>query len=74
MRSVNRVVIPVNLNLDEWIPIGTFGYLADIYAKGNRRILVNRDSKKVICQYEVGDGSHVNLTDIPEYARSAPIS
>jgi len=67
-------VIPVNLNLSEWKSIGTFGYRADIYAKGNRRILVNRDSKRVICQYEVGDGSHVNLTDIPEYARSAPIS
>ena len=53
MTSENKGETP--LNLDEWIPIGTFGYRADIYAKGNQRVLVDRDFKEVICQYVVRD-------------------
>ena len=53
MTSENKGVAP--LNLDEWIHIGTFGFGADIYAKGNQRVLVDRDFKEVICQYVVGD-------------------
>ena len=58
--SENKGETPLNLNLDEWIPMGTFGYRADIYAKGNHRVLIDRDSKKVICRYEVGDGRQVD--------------
>jgi len=71
MTSENKGEIPVTLNLDEWTPMGTFGYRADIYARGNHRVLIDRDSKRVICQYEVGDGRQVDLTDIPECVRSA---
>ena len=52
MTSENKVVTP--LNLDDWTLKGTFGNDADIYAKGNHRVLIDRDSKRVICQYEVG--------------------
>jgi len=50
--GVNKGETP--LNLDEWTLVGTFGNGADIYAKGNHRVLIDRDSKRVICQYEVG--------------------
>jgi len=56
--SENNGVPP--LNLDEWTLKGTFGNGADIYAKGNYRVLIDRDSKKVICRYEVGDGREVD--------------
>ena len=60
MTSENKGETSVNLNLDDWTPVGTFGYRADIYARGNHRVLIDRDSKRVICQYEVGDGRQVD--------------
>ena len=58
IRRENKGETP--LNLDGWTLVGTFGYRTDIYAKGNQRVLVNRESKEVICQYKVGDGRQVD--------------
>jgi hypothetical protein len=37
--------------------MGTFGYSADIYAKGSRRVLVDKNSGEVICRYVLEKGS-----------------
>ena len=58
--SENKGEISVNPNLDDWTLVGTFGNGADIYAKGNHRVLIDRDSKKVFCRYEVGDSRQVD--------------
>jgi hypothetical protein len=36
--------------------MGTFGYSADIYAKGSRRVLVDKNSGEVICRYVLEKG------------------
>ena len=61
-------MIAISVGLKEWRSIGNFGYSVDIYAKGTHRILVDRDSKEVMCRYVVegcsGDG--VRRTKIDE--------
>ena len=37
-------------------PPGTAGYSADIYAKGSRRVLVDKNSGEVICRYVLEKG------------------
>ena len=54
-RSVN-LDTQVNLRLDKWVYMGTFGYSADIYAKGSRRVLVDKNSGEVICRYVLEKG------------------
>jgi len=41
----------MKLRLDGWERLSTFGNSADIYARDNRRILVDKDSREVICRY-----------------------
>ena len=43
----------MKLELDGWVNISTFGNSADIYAKGRRRVLVDKNSGEVICRYVV---------------------
>ena len=67
MKPENKGMPPVNPNLDEWTYVGTFAKGADIYAKGNHRVLIDRDSKKVICQYEVGGNPSAETSVDPEH-------
>ena len=54
------------MKLDGWVRIDTFGNSADIYAKDNRRVLVDRNSKRVICRYMFRDGSGDELRNVKE--------
>ena len=41
----------MKLNLDDWTYIFTFGERADVYAKDNQRVILDNESKEVVCQY-----------------------
>ncbi len=60
----------MKLKLDGWVHIDVFVRNADIYAKGNRRVLVDRDSSEVVCRYLLRKDADDELRSVESKSKS----
>ena len=59
------------MNLEGWEYVLTFGFSLDIYAKGNDRIMVNRNSGRVVLRFTVDEQGGEDPPPLPPCLKRA---